>query len=53
MEGMKGLEDKPSHPFRSWNSLLPKEKETVVEKALCCPEGSPRQIEFRVSAVML
>jgi transposase InsO family protein len=48
-EGRRGLEDKPSRPLKSWNRILQKEQEIIIEQALFYPEESPRQIALKVT----
>jgi transposase len=47
--GLAGLQDKSSSPYRVWNRLLPHERDTVIEQALTHPEEPPRQIALRVT----
>ena len=47
--GKKGLEDKSPEASKAWNRLLPEERDTIIEQALCSPEESPRQIAFRTT----
>jgi transposase InsO family protein len=48
-DGIAGLQDKSSNPYRVWNRLLPDERDMVIEQALTHPEESPRQIALRMT----
>ena len=48
-KGKKGLNDRTSGPVRVWNRLLPVERDTIVEQALCFPDESCRQIACLVT----
>lgn len=49
LNGIAGLQDKPSSPARVWNRLLLNERDMVIEQALIFPEESPREIAFRLT----
>jgi putative transposase len=43
------LEDEPPVARRIWNKLLPKEEETVIQRALEHPDRSARQLAFLIT----
>jgi transposase InsO family protein len=43
-QGYEGLKDLSPSKGRVWNRLLPQERDKILEVALQCPDGSPRQI---------
>lgn len=47
--GKHGLADRPAASLQVWNRLLPDERDTIVEQALCYPDESSRQIACRIT----
>ncbi len=47
-QGRTGLQDVSPHKGRSWNQLLPEERQKVLEVAMLWPEWSPREVAFHV-----
>jgi transposase InsO family protein len=42
--GTKGLSDQSPYKGRTWNRILPDERQKILEVAMLCPEWFPRQI---------
>jgi putative transposase len=47
--GQPGLHDKPPTPNRTWNQILPEERDKILEVALLFPDWSPRQVSCHVT----
>jgi len=47
--GQPGLHDRPSVPKRTWNQILPEERDKVLEVALLFPDWSPREVSCHVT----
>jgi len=45
-EGVDGLHDASPYKGRTWNQILPEEREKILEIALLCPEWSSREVAF-------
>jgi putative transposase len=48
-DGMDGLRDRSPYTGVTWNELLPKEREKVLEVADLYPAWSPREVSFHIS----
>jgi putative transposase len=48
-QGRRGLQDVSPYKGRSWNQLLPAERQKVLEVAMLWPERSPREVAFHVT----
>lgn len=47
--GRPGLHDRSPARSRTWNQILPEERDKVLEIALLFPEGSPREISCHIT----
>jgi transposase InsO family protein len=47
-DGVEGLRDRSSYKGRTWNQILPEEREKILEVALLYPAWSPRQISCHI-----
>lgn len=47
--GRPGLHDQPPIRGRSWNQILPEERDKVLEIALLFPDWSPRQVSCHIT----
>jgi len=43
-EGLEGLRDQSPHKGRTWNQILPEEREKILEIAMLYPEWSSREV---------
>jgi transposase InsO family protein len=48
LQGRIGLQDVSPYKGRSWNQLLPEERQKVLAVAMLWPEWSPREVAFHV-----
>jgi len=44
--GRPGLHDRPSVRDRTWNQILPEERDKILEVAMLIPDWSPRQVSY-------
>jgi putative transposase len=47
--GQAGLHDRPPIRDRTWNQILPEERDKVLEIALMFPDWSPRQVSWHIT----
>ena len=47
--GKPGLHDRPAVRKRTWNQILPKERDKVLEIALLYPDWSARQVSYHIT----
>jgi putative transposase len=47
--GQPGLHDRPAARSRTWNQILPEERDKVLEVALLFPDWSPRQVSCHIT----
>jgi len=47
--GQAGLHDRPPIRSRTWNQILPEERDKILEIALLFPDWSPRQVSCHVT----
>ena len=47
--GRPGLHDRPPSRGRTWNQILPEERDKVLEIALLFPDWSPRQVSCHIT----
>ena len=47
--GQPGLHDRPPAGKRTWNQILPEERDKVLEMALLFPDWSPRQVSCYIT----
>ena len=48
-QGTDGLHDRSPYKGRSWNELLPRERDKIMEIARLYPERSSREVAFHIS----
>ena len=48
-QGLEGLKDASPYKGRVWNQLLPRERETILEVAMVCPQWSPREMACHIA----
>ncbi len=47
--GQPGLHDRPTIRGRTWNQILPQERDKVLEIALMFPDWCPRQVSWHIT----
>jgi putative transposase len=47
--GQPGLHDRPPMRARTWNQILPEERDKILETALLFPDWSPRQVSCLIT----
>lgn len=48
-QSLEGLKDSSTFKGRVWNQLPPRERETILEVAMVCPQWSPREIACHIA----